>query len=75
MSVLLRHPAIVPALFSRAVEAEPPAQRCAVGWRRLLASVPSAAPSLGIAAAWATAVVVDLALVRAAVAAVGLAPH
>ena len=75
MSVLLRHPAIVPTLFSRAVEVETPAPRRAVGWRRLLASVPSAAPSLGLASAWVTAAVIDLALVRAAIAAVGFAPH
>lgn len=75
MSVLLRHPAIVPALFSRAVEADASAPRRAVDWRRLLAGVPAAAPSLGLVSAWAAAVVVDLTLVRAAVAAVGLAPH
>ena len=75
MSVLLRHPHIVPALFSRGVEAEPSAAGRSAAWRRLLAGVPSAAPSLGLASAWAVGAVVDVTLVKAAAAAVGFAPH
>ena len=75
MSTLLRHPHTVPALFSRAAEAEPSPTRRATGWRQWLAGVPGAAPSLGFASAWAAAALVDVTLVRAAAAAVGFAPH
>ncbi len=75
MSVLLRHPHTVPALFSRGVEAEPPAAGRSAAWLRSLAGAPTAVPSLGLVSAWAAAALVDVTLVKAAAAAVGLAPH
>ena len=67
MSVLLRHPASVPALFSRAVEIDAPAARGARPWRRL---------AIGQPLFWAALVLVEVPLVKAAAAAVGLAlPH
>ncbi|RYC30612.1 hypothetical protein D3273_18185 [Lichenibacterium minor] len=63
MSVLLRHPATVPALFSRAVDPEPPAEgRRGAG--NALAQV--------TALLWAAAVLIEVPLVKAAAAAVGL---
>ena len=71
MSVLLRYPATVPALFSHGVEPEPPAARTSSVWSRLVPRAP-----LVTAAAWAAVVLVEVPLVKAAAAAVGLAlPH
>ena len=67
MSVLLRHPATVPALFSRAVEPDPPPEPGPSPWRRLARGAPLL---------WAVVVLIEVPLVKAAAAAVGLAlPH
>ena len=67
MSVLLRHPATVPALFSRAVEIDPPAARGPRVRHPLLAGAPLF---------WAAVVLIEVPLVKAAAATVGLAlPH
>ncbi len=68
MSVLLRHPATVPALFSRAAEPDAHAPGGPGAWRRLARSAP-----LAMTTAWAAVVLVEVPLVKAAAAAVGLA--
>ena len=71
MSVLLRHPAIVPALFSRAVEPHPRVDDAPSLWARCVRRAPLVA-----AVAWTAVVLVEVPLVKAAAAAVGLAlPH
>ena len=67
MSVLLRHPATVPALFSRVMDAELPAASELRAWRRLASSAPLIA-----VAGWATVMLIDVPLVKAATLAVGL---
>lgn len=68
MSVLLRHPGTVPALFSRAVEPDPRADDAPTPWARCLRGLPLVAT-----VAWAAVVLVEVPLVKAAAAAVGLA--
>ncbi len=71
MSVLLRHPATVPALFSRAVEPLPRVDDAPSLWPRRVRNAP-----LLVTIAWAAVVLVEVPLVKAAAAAVGLAlPH
>ena len=64
MSVLLRRPATVPALFSRAVDTAPQAERRPGPWRRI-------APSAALL--WVTLALFEASLVQAAAAAVGVA--
>lgn len=63
MSVLLRRPATVPALFSRGLDDEPPSSAAAARWRRVLPRVPALNVPVGAAAASALglAALVDLA--------------
>lgn len=68
MSVLLRHPAIVPALFSRAVEPDLRVDAASRPWSRFVGRMP-----LAFAAVWTAAILVEVPLVKAAAAAVGLA--
>jgi hypothetical protein len=68
MSVLLRHPAIVPALFSRAVEPDPRVEGASTLWSRVVDRAP-----LAIATIWTVVVLIEVPLVKAAAAAVGLA--
>ncbi len=68
MSALLRQPASVPALFSRAMDADLPAERALSAWRRLASSGPVLAFS-----GWALVTLVDMPLVKAATLAVALA--
>ena len=67
MSVLLRHPASVPALFSRAMDVQHPAGRDRPGWRRLASSGPFVAVS-----GWAAVMLVDVPLVKAVTLLAGL---
>ncbi|RYB02005.1 hypothetical protein [Lichenibacterium ramalinae] len=67
MSVLLRHPATVPALFSRAMDAERPSEREMRAWRRMASSAPFIAVS-----GWATVMLIDVPLVKAATLFAGL---
>lgn len=64
MSVLLRHPAIVPALFSRAVDPDPRTECGPSPWKRLLRGAPFL---------WTAVVLIEVLLVKAAAATVGLA--
>ena len=68
MSVLLRHPATVPALFSRAVDPDPRADSAPSAWSRVVRRAPFVVTS-----AWAAVALIDVPLVKAAVAPVGLA--
>lgn len=68
MSALLRQPASVPALFSRAMDADLPAERALSVWRRLASSAPVLALS-----GWALITLVDMPLVKAAALAVAIA--
>ena len=61
MSALLRHPALVPALFSRAMDTEVSLERKTSTWVRLSRS----APLLAVAG-WATVMLIDVPLVKAA---------
>lgn len=67
MSVLLRHPASVPALFSRAMDVQLPAGHDMTGWRRLATSAPFVAVS-----GWAAVMLIDVPLVKAAALVAGL---
>ena len=62
MSVLLRHPATVPALFSRAVDPDPRSEDARLPWLDMLRRAPFAA-----AAAWIAVVLIDVPLVKVAV--------
>ena len=68
MSVLLRHPATVPALFSRASDPDPREEAVRTPWFRALRGSP-----LALAAVWTAVVLVEVPIVKAAAAAVGLA--
>ncbi len=71
MSVLLRHPATVPALFSRSVDPELQSDRVRAPWYRVSRGSP-----LALTVVWAAVILVEVPIVRAAAAAVGLAlPH
>ena len=71
MSVLLRHPATVPALFSRAVEPELRSERARTPWYHIGYGSP-----IMMAAVWTVVILIEVPIVRAAAAAVGLAlPH
>lgn len=71
MSTLLRQPATVPALFSRAMDADGPAERAAGRWTRLALSRPVVA-----IAGWAAVMLIDVPLLKAAalVSGLGTAP-
>ena len=68
MSDLLRHPATVPALFSRAMDADAPAARAPSPWHWLTANAPLVAMS-----GWAAVMLIDVPLVKAATAVASLA--
>ena len=61
MSILLRQPATVPALFSRAVEGDRMQDCPTPGWRRVMQGTPLLAAS-----GWVTMALVDVPLVKAA---------
>jgi hypothetical protein len=61
MSALLRHPATVPALFSRAMDSDVTAEPAVSSWSRLSPS----APLLAVAG-WAFVLLIDVPLVKAA---------
>lgn len=61
MSALLRHPALVPALFSRAMDTDVSMEREVSVWTQLSRS----APLLAVAG-WAAVLLIDVPLVKAA---------
>ncbi|WP_237476691.1 hypothetical protein [Lichenibacterium dinghuense] len=61
MSVLLRHPATVPALFSRSVDPDPRSEDARSPWSNLARRLPLAAT-----AAWIAVALIDVPLVKAA---------
>lgn len=68
MSVLLRHPATVPALFSRAVDPDPRAEGGPSAWSRFALRAPFLVTS-----AWAAVALIDVPLVKAAALSAGFA--
>ncbi len=72
MSVLLRNPAVVPALFSRAVDLDTAVDPAGEGsaWHRLTSNPPFLAVS-----GWAAVMLIDIPLVKAATKAVAFHLH